>query len=865
MFKRVLAACLCVVFIFAAGIMALTVSAEEVTKEREYKPLDLVVVVDGSGSMLSSDPDRTAPAAVRMLVNMMPAETSRVGIISFNTEPTVLTKDASGKDSLISLDSLSNVESVRSANSKIVYSGDTGIGNALYGAVELLKKNSDDDHDKAIILFTDGLNDFGTGPLAEKSLSDCDNNESAAIQWAKDNNCPMYCIGYDYKTSSGTSSMGEDGEGITKLTNIADTTNGKFQKITNINEAKQLLIEFLANVCDVIYKEIDVIPGDGGHHESIIPISPSVVEANIRIAGGDSESIQNGLIVLCDPSGKEIELKNNGNVRVDTDATAESIKIIMPTAGDWILKVDGIIGDDIEIGLLEHFKMNLTSELSFPEGNPTGVAYTNDTVGIRTWLSNEGNKISEQAIYDAVKSATATCTSRMDPNDVTVVDLVKNGTTFEGSFTVHQDSYYDILVRMEWDSVYREDTLEIGSSNKPLYFKDNNNVSVIEDVTVNKGKTVIIDDIFEYVKDDENDETTAEAVPLDDKVVDVQVSDDKIEITGKKWSSTIVTVTYTDAQKNTVSTTFKVTVKDPVAIALIIGGFILAGILVILVIVLLKKASNMVSGGIKVAYIAEGKLSTTKEYQSTRIIYENKQVDHDANLVYTPPATDTNVVDMNDRGFDNPYADNDSYADNDPYADDNPFDDDSFGNDSFGSNPYDDNAEPDNSSDSESGDFGIDQNTYDVSSARENEKEESQSETFDMQIPLRGGSHIKKTDLQIVLKRFLEEYKEHMRIGIGADSKKAKEIESLLNSISALKGIRFKGTAFGQFGVVMQVERSVMPHVYVHSPFLSKKRTASLNSKSKTHRISISFINDGKDAEGYTSCTRIELVYARTY
>lgn len=599
MFKRVMAACLCIVLICAVSIMALTVSAEEVTKEKVYKPLDLVVVVDGSGSMIFSDPDRTAPAAVRMLVNMMPAETSRIGIISFNTEPTVLTKDASGKDALIPLDSLSSVESVRSANNKIVYSGDTGIGNALYGAVDLLKKNSDDDHDKAVILFTDGLNDFGSGPLAEKNLSDCDNNESAAILWAKDNNCPMYCIGYDYKTSSGASSMGENGEGITKLTNIANSTNGKFKKITNIDEAKQLLIEFLADVCDINYTQIDVIPGDGGHHECIIPISPSVVEANIRIAGGDSDSIKNGLIVLRNPSSKEIELKNSGNVRVDTDATAESIKVIMPTAGDWILTLDGIIGDDIEIGLLEHFKMNLTSELSFPEGNPPGIAYTNDTVGIRTWLTYEGNKISEQAIYDAVKSARATCTSRMDPNDVTVVELVQKGTAFEGSFTVHQDSYYDILIRLEWDSVYREDTLEIGSSNKP-----HEKIGDMEDITVNKGKTVIIDNIYQYVRDDENDTIEASVTTLTDGVADCTISGDKMSITGVKgWGSTLATVTFADKQGNKTETTFKIFVQDIWAWVLLIGMFVLIVAAVITILIVARIKSRRIRGDLYIQQI----------------------------------------------------------------------------------------------------------------------------------------------------------------------------------------------------------------------------------------------------------------------
>lgn len=78
-----------------------------------YKPLDLVVIVDSSGSMNTSDTNRTALDAVRMLVNMMPAKDSRVGIVGFNTEAKVLTKAPSGKDALISLGDFTGVETIR--------------------------------------------------------------------------------------------------------------------------------------------------------------------------------------------------------------------------------------------------------------------------------------------------------------------------------------------------------------------------------------------------------------------------------------------------------------------------------------------------------------------------------------------------------------------------------------------------------------------------------------------------------------------------------------------------------------------------------------------------------------------------------
>ena len=523
--------------------------AKELENEKVYNPLDLVVVIDSSGSMRDSDTNRTALDAVRMLVNMMPAKDSRVGIISFNTQPTVLTKDPSGNNILVSLEDFTGVETIRTDVSTIAYNGGTGIGNAVKAAADLLNSQSDSEHTKAIMLFTDGLNDFGYDKVA---LSACEDNEVDAIKWAKANDCCIYCVGYNYVMSSGESSMGADGEGLQKLQNIAGNTGGVCKEIHNIADIEQLLIDFLADVCDLNYKTIATIPGDGGFHDCVIPVSPSVIEANIRITGGGMNAIKDGKVRLYDPDGNEIQLVNSGNIRYDTDATAASIKVIMPKAGDWRLTVEDINGEDIHVGLLEHFKMNLTSQLIFPEGNPTGVAYTNDVIGIKTWLTYDDNDLENDEIYEAVTSATAVCVSRANPDDKRTVKLTREGRAFTGSFVIPEDCYYDITIRLDWDTVYREDTLTVMSSNTPVQL-----VKDIDDVQVDKGKTITLDNIFQYVHDEENDpiEVGLKNVTADD-VVDINFIGDKIDITGVKgwWAKTLVTLEFRDAQGNMVET-----------------------------------------------------------------------------------------------------------------------------------------------------------------------------------------------------------------------------------------------------------------------------------------------------------------------
>lgn len=617
--------------------------AKEVENEKIYKPLDLVVVIDSSGSMNTSDTSRTALDAVRMLVNMMPAKDSRVGIVGFNTEATVLTKNPSGKNALISLEDFTGVETIRTDVSTIVYSGGTGIGNAVKAATDLLNSNSDDEHTKAIILFTDGVNDFGYDRIA---LSACEDNEVDAVKWAKRNNCYIYCVGYDYVTSSGVSSMGTGGEGLKKLQNIADSTGGVCKAINSISDIEQLLIDFLADVCELNYKTIATIPGDGGFHECIIPVSPSVIEANIRIAGGGTNAIKYGKIRLYDPVGKEIKLANSGNVRFDTDATAASIKVIMPKAGDWRLTVEGINGEDIHVGLLEHFKMNLTSQLVFPDGNPDGVAYTNDVIGIKTWLTYEDADLENDEIYDAVTSATAVCVSRANKNDKKTITLTRDGRSFVGSFVIPEDSYYDITIRLDWDTVYREDTLTVMSSNTPVKL-----VKDIDDIKVNKGKTITIDDIYQYVHDEENDpiEVSLKSVSTTG-VADIKFIGDKVDITGVKgwWAKTLVTLEFKDAQGNTVETSFKVSVGDPWAVVLIISILVILIAAVLCILYALYKKTFRVRGKIRIALLekrSDGKtVETVFEDKSRRFKDPTKSLNNDL-------LSDDPLNDFGDFGF----------------------------------------------------------------------------------------------------------------------------------------------------------------------------------------------------------------------
>ena len=842
--KKLAVVLICAVIVFTS--LCFAAGAADIENEKTYKPLDLVVVIDSSGSMNDSDPGKTALAAVRMLVNMMPAADSKVGIVSFNKTATVLTKDAAGNDALLGLANLNDVGTIRKNVSGVVYNGGTGIGNAVFAATELLNANKDPERTQAIILFTDGVNDFGNDSLA---LSKCEKNEANALLWAKKNNCPIYCVGYDYITSAGISSMGVNGEGINKLNNIATTTNGKCKAIKNINEIEQLLIEFLADVCDLNYTTVATIPGDGDAHECPINVSPSVIEANIRIAGSDENAIKNGTIKLFDPDGNEIELKNSGNVRFDVDATSASIKVTMPKTGQWILFVKDIKGDDIHVGLLEHFKMNLTSKITLPAGNPDGVAYSNDTVGIRTWLTYDGVDLNDEAIYNAVKSAKATFVSRANPENKKVIELKRNGFCFEGEFKIPQDCYYDIIIRLDWDTVYREDTLEIRSMNKPPQL-----VGDIPEVKVNKGKTITVSDIYQYVADEENDKITASVTALSSPdAATVVINGDSLSITGNKWSSTLVTIEFSDEMGNSVESTFLVNVNDPVAIALIILTLILLFIAVMLLLLLAKKASNKVSGKMRVVSIAEGFVNASGDYKNTKLIYSNPNVEHDTSVVNSDGSVSAGTSNPL-AGASNPFG-GASGGTADPFGNTS----DPFGGVVNNSIPDDADCQTDSSAPNPFFDFTSSQTVTSVS-----KEEEARSANFNEKFAI-GNSRTKKTDMATVMDLFISVYSDYMNVGNG-NSKKAAIVKDFVeqNLKPSFIKVALLGTLYGKSGVILKIDKNKLAkgEIYCHSPRLSKCQ-ASMNPNNRLIKLSISIPYGEKKSDGSIPCSHIEIEYSK--
>lgn len=575
------------VFLLAAVLLSqmimCTVCASE-SADSAYRPVDVVLVIDTSGSMIRSDPERLVLQAGRTFANMMPSIDSRLGVVGFSDKSVTYTT-RNGKPAFYDMSDISSVADIHDVFSNIKYDGDTGIGFGLSKAVELFQSDSRKDVSRAILVFSDGVDD-----LPQVQYQEAQEQLADAVAWASKNQCPIYSVGFNYRNDDGKDSLG--GEGMDKLNYISKNTNASVSEVNDIKDIEQTFSDILATICGV-QSDTQKVPGDGKRHEIPIEVSPGVVEMNIRIACNTEKALSTGKIELKDVDGKNIELKNKDGVRYDLEKRSANIKVTKPAVGTWTLVLDGIKGDDITIGLLNHYQISLKLQCELPKGNPADTAYSGDKVTIVAKLVDSDGKDVPKEYYDDIVSAEAEVCSRAAGSKPEKVKLTFKDGALKGEFTADGKAAYEIKAVVATPNYTKNALKVITNGNKPLELTGEE----IPNQVVNVKKSIIVPDIYSYVSDAEGDEIRAEVADLSDpNTAAVQINDGSLDIKGLKWGSTVVKIVYTDVQNNTVEQSFSVKVKDPLKILLLSMIPVLIGVVVLVVVLLGLQQTRRIPG-----------------------------------------------------------------------------------------------------------------------------------------------------------------------------------------------------------------------------------------------------------------------------
>ena len=375
--------------------------------------LDVVFVLDSSGSMLESDPNRVAADAFSLFTDLCD-DTCGVGY-------TIYSHIIKESEAITALDEkhLAELKTKISGMNRNPQ-GDTDIALGLDKALQLheLNNTEDDGRKKAVILLSDGNTHLIDG---SKSAAQLEKEMNDVLQKLSDDGIPVYAIGLNY-----------DGTLDKKETNkIAEKTGGKAFEAKASNELPAIIADIFANIYDIKGDSKEIKNGD----VEVYIKDQSVSYVNLIIRSKLSLSQLNP--VLLNPRREKIDIMNNENFVVTQTDSYILIKMLSPVSGRWKLHLDNATNENCTVSQLDFYSMYVKQSIT--DLNQTLVV--GESTRIVASLNNESGLVTDKSLTENV-SMTTTITGG---GEIQTIDLTpqSNGQfigeiilTSEGSYTI---------------------------------------------------------------------------------------------------------------------------------------------------------------------------------------------------------------------------------------------------------------------------------------------------------------------------------------------------------------------------------------------------------------------------------------------
>ena len=206
--------------------MLVGLKAEDIQQE-EREPLNLVFLIDVSGSMFSEDKLPLVQKAFTMLTETL-TEDDRISIVTYAGDERVVLKGTSGEDKDKIIKAINDLEAGGSTY------GEAGINRAY----ELAEKYFIKGGNNRVILATDG--DLNVGISSEEELTEL-------IEEKRESGVFLSVLGF------GTGNIKDD-----RMEALADHGNGNYSYIDSELEAKKVLVEEMTGTLYTVAKDVKI-------------------------------------------------------------------------------------------------------------------------------------------------------------------------------------------------------------------------------------------------------------------------------------------------------------------------------------------------------------------------------------------------------------------------------------------------------------------------------------------------------------------------------------------------------------------------------------------------------------------------------
>ncbi|MBH5318395.1 VWA domain-containing protein [Paenibacillus sp. GSMTC-2017] len=390
--------------------------------------IDAVLVLDVSHSMDKSDHQKIGNEAMKMFIDMLSEKGDRVGIVAY-------TDEIQREKALLEIRSADDKENLKSFIDQLDRGSYTDLSVGIEGAVQILEDGATAGREPIIILLTDG--NTSLDPKSGRTEAESNEVMKKAVKGANDSGIPIYTIG-----------LNADGKlNKNAIEDLSKQTDGKSFVTDSADDLPQILSEIFASHLELNIVPVNSLTANGAYQDVKITVPNSnVLEANISIMSNKPVEAK-----LIDPSGNAVAIPSQ-EVLLAKSKSYSLMKLIKPDQGDWTLQVKGVAKDKIDINLI--FNYDLTLEL---EPLKSTTFSKGDTVKVKAFLASGGQKLSDTAQYSNMNAV-------MFVKDVTTgkseeIKMTNTGDHFEGDYKVADKRKYEIKVRAEEKSFFRESAL----------------------------------------------------------------------------------------------------------------------------------------------------------------------------------------------------------------------------------------------------------------------------------------------------------------------------------------------------------------------------------------------------------------------
>ncbi|WP_461867042.1 PEGA domain-containing protein [Thermococcus sp.] len=303
--------------------------------------VDIVVLIDGSGSMKQNDPQGIRKEGAKLLISKLDSGDA-VAVIEFDSNAHVLFPLHVIRNELYREKAIKAVESIGAQ-------GKTNIQEALNIAYEYLLNSSTGNNRKAVILLTDGYNTVGSF------------NETGIIKKFRNMGWSIYTIAL----------TGEADEEL--LRKLAEETGGIYMKANNAKD----VIPVYNNIKTFIKNEVPLTSESGEiksgeEKEGEILIGNGIKSFEITVVGKGID------LYLYLPNGSMVELNKNSptgtdhkNIYYIKSEDYQFYRVVNPQPGFWKYRIVTITGGEYHLSASANAPLRLIPNVRVFQDNGT--------------------------------------------------------------------------------------------------------------------------------------------------------------------------------------------------------------------------------------------------------------------------------------------------------------------------------------------------------------------------------------------------------------------------------------------------------------------------------------------------------------